>query len=109
MGWERDPYLDACVITNFDVLDQLAAGHHDTGAFVAAYEGQLGGEGPVAVDGVEVRVADARVFDVDEDFIRAGLGDCAAMLAIGFLQFVIMGFKSCLESACIRQVRLSSR
>lgn len=72
------------MITDFDVFDQLAAGYHDTGAFVAAYEGQLGGDGPVAIDGVEVGVADARVFDVDEDFVRAGLGDCAGMLATGF-------------------------
>ena len=97
------------MITDFDILDQLAAGYHDTGTFVAAYEGQLGGEGPVAVDGVEVGMADARVFDVDENFVRARLGDCAGMLAIGFCSIRVDGVKACLESPCTRQVRLFSR
>lgn len=77
------------MFTDFDVFDEFATGYHDTSAFVAAYEGELSREGPVAIDGVEVGVADARVFDVDEDFIRPWLGDCAGMSAIGFFRFVI--------------------
>lgn len=42
---------------------------------MAADEGQLGGQWPVAVDGVQVGVADSRVLDVDEDLVRGGLGD----------------------------------
>lgn len=40
-------------------VDEGAVAHDEAGAFVAADEGQFGGEGPVAEEGVEVGVADA--------------------------------------------------
>ncbi|KAH6604898.1 hypothetical protein Trco_006605 [Trichoderma cornu-damae] len=67
--------LDAGVVANLNVRDERAAGDDDAGALVAADQGQLCVEGPVAHHGVKVRVADARVLDVDEDFIGAGLLD----------------------------------
>lgn len=67
--------LDADVVAELDVLDELAAGDDDAGALVAADERHLGGDGPVAHHGVQVRVADAAVLDVDEDLVGAGLGD----------------------------------
>lgn len=42
---------------------------------MATDEGHLYGEGPVTVLGVEIGVADARVLDIDEDLIGAGLLD----------------------------------
>lgn len=69
-----DP-LDAGVVANLDVADELATGDDDAGSLVAADQGQLGRDGPVAEHGVQVRVADARVLDVDEHLIGAGLGD----------------------------------
>lgn len=42
---------------------------------MAANEGEFGGEGPVALDGVEVGVADTGVFDINEDLVRTGLLD----------------------------------
>jgi hypothetical protein len=35
--------FDTGMVTNFDVLDELADGDDDTGTFVASNEGQLGG------------------------------------------------------------------
>lgn len=68
--------LDAGEVANLNVVDERAAGDDDTGTLVAADEGQrLCGQRPVAHHGVEVGVADARVLDVDEDFIGAGLLD----------------------------------
>ena len=40
---------------------------------MASYQGKLGCEWPVTIYGVEISVADAGVFDVDENFIWAGL------------------------------------
>lgn len=57
------------------VGDELTPGHDDTGTLVAADERQLGRDGPVSVDGVEVSVAHAGVLDVDEDLLGAGFGD----------------------------------
>ena len=42
---------------------------------MATDERELGGEWPVAIDGVEIGVADTGVLDVDEDFVWAWLGD----------------------------------
>lgn len=67
--------LDAGVFSNLDVFYQFTASYDDTGTFVAADEREFGGDRPVSIDGVEVGVADAGVFNVDEDFIGAGLGD----------------------------------
>ncbi|KAI4174395.1 MAG: hypothetical protein LQ343_002330 [Gyalolechia ehrenbergii] len=51
-------------------------GYDDTGTFVAANEGKLGGYWSISVDSVEISMADSGVFDVNENFIWAGLGDC---------------------------------
>jgi hypothetical protein len=69
-----DP-LDTGMITNFNIFDQLAAGNDDTSTFVSTDEGELCGKRPVTVDGVEIGMTDTGVFDVDEDFIWAWLGN----------------------------------
>lgn len=55
--------------------NQIAARHDDASTFVTTNERQLGGNRPVTVDGVQIGVADARVLDVDEDFLWAGFCD----------------------------------
>ena len=69
-----DPF-DTGVVADLDILDERADSYDDTGTFVATDKGHLGGKRPVTVHGVEIGVADARVLDVDEDLIRAGLGN----------------------------------
>ncbi|TLD24396.1 hypothetical protein PspLS_06486 [Pyricularia sp. CBS 133598] len=68
-----DP-LDADVVADLDVLDQLTARHHYARALVPAHEREPGRDRPVAVHGVQVRVAHARVLYVDEDLIGTRLG-----------------------------------
>lgn len=68
-------YLDTGMVSNLDVLDKFTAGYNDAGTFMPTNKGELGGERPVAVDGVEVGVADAGVFDIDKNFIRTGFGN----------------------------------
>lgn len=65
--------LDAGVITNLDILDELATSNDDTSTFMAADKRQFGGNGPVAQHSVKVGMAYARVLDVDENLIRPGL------------------------------------
>lgn len=83
--------LDAGVVANLNVLDELAAGNDDTSTFVAADEGQLGVEGPVAHHGVEIGVADARVLDVDEDLIGTRLLDGDPLVDDGWREDVSYG------------------
>lgn len=63
------------MVANLDVLDELSLGNNDTSTLVASYQRKLGRERPVTVDGVEVRVADTRVLDVDQDLVWAWLLD----------------------------------
>ena len=67
--------LDADVVANLNVVDQLATGDDNTSAFVTTDEGHLDGQGPVALHGVEIGVAHTRELDVDEDLIGTGLSD----------------------------------
>lgn len=69
--------LDTDRLTDLaDVIgDQLATGDNNPGTLVTTDKREFGGNGPVPIDRVEIGVADARVFDVDEDILRAGLGD----------------------------------
>lgn len=56
---------------HLNVLDQVALSHDYSSTLVAADKREFGREGPVAVHGVQVSVADTAVLDVDEDFVRA--------------------------------------
>ena len=76
-----DP-LDADLLANLDILNELTAGDDDACALVAADKGHLGGKGPVAHHGVQVGVADTRELDVDENLIRSGGGD-GDLLVVG--------------------------
>lgn len=67
--------LDTSVITDVNVVDKLTLGDNDTGTFVATDKGHLDREGPVALAGVQICVADTSVLDVDEDLIGAGCWD----------------------------------
>jgi len=69
-----DP-LNTGMVTDLNILDQFAAGNDDTSSFVSTDEGELCGKRPVTVDSVEISMADTGVFDVDEDFIWAWLGN----------------------------------
>lgn len=69
-----DP-LDADVVADGNIFDEVTAGDDNTGAFVATDQGHLSGQGPVAQHGVQVSVADTRVLDVDEDLIGARFAD----------------------------------
>lgn len=68
-------HLDASVISNLNLLNKLAARDDDTGSLMASDQGQLGLQRPVTVEGVEVGMADAGVFDIDEDLVRTWLLD----------------------------------
>lgn len=70
-------YLYACVVANLNVGHKITPGNDHTSAFVTTDKGKLCRERPVTVDGVKIRVADAGVLDVDEDFIRTGFWDCS--------------------------------
>ena len=63
------------MISNLDIIDKITDGNDDACALVPADERQLGRQRPVAVDGVQVRVAHARVLDVDQHLVRPGLLD----------------------------------
>ena len=63
------------MVTQLNLLYELSPLHNDTGTFVATDEGQLGGENPITLPGVQIRVADAGVLDVYQDFIGTGLGN----------------------------------
>ena len=73
-------YLDTGVVANLNFRHKITPGYDHTSAFVTTDEGKLCREGPVTVDGVEIGVADARVFDVDKNFIRTGFRDCGGGL-----------------------------
>ena len=61
------------MVTNLYIRNQLALRDNNASAFVAADEWQLDWQRPVAVQSVQVGVAYAREFDVDQDLVRAGL------------------------------------
>lgn len=83
MRERRNAYFHARVVTDLDILNELASCYDNSGTFVAANEGDFGVEGPVTIDGVQItgihlsvrtgwtvklqflRVANAGVFDVD--------------------------------------------
>lgn len=67
--------LDADLVANLDVLDERTGLDNGTSTLVATDKGNLDGQGPVALHGVEVGVADTGVLDVDEDLIGTGLLD----------------------------------
>ena len=80
--------LDAGVVANLKVFDQLAPGYYYTGAFVTADKWELCWERLITHHGVEVGMADARVFDVDKNFIRAGLLD--SDLLVGYRYNILL-------------------
>ncbi len=63
------------MVTELDVGDEGTSLDDNTGTFVSTDEGELDGQRPVAVHGVEIRVADTGELDVDENLIGANLGD----------------------------------
>jgi hypothetical protein len=42
-------YLYTSMVTNFDILDQIAYSDNNTGTFMTSNQGQLCGQRPVAV------------------------------------------------------------
>jgi hypothetical protein len=56
------------------VRDVVASCYHNTGTLMTANQWQLRGDWPVAIDRVEIGVADAWVLDVDKNLTRTWLG-----------------------------------
>jgi hypothetical protein len=67
--------LDTNVVANIDLADELTTSNNDTSTLVATNKREFGWEGPIAVQCVEICVADTSVLDVDENLVRARLGD----------------------------------
>ena len=63
-----DEAADADVIADLEAGDLGANGFHDTGNFVTRHD-RVDGILPFVADGVDVRVADAGIFDVDDDVV----------------------------------------
>lgn len=64
------------MVAEMDVfVHKSPLGDYDAGTLVSTDERQLGWNRPIAVDGVQVGVAHARVLDVEQNLIRARLGD----------------------------------
>jgi hypothetical protein len=63
------------MVTNIDFGDELTTSNNDTSTFVTTNQRKFGWQGPVAVQCVEICVADTSVLDVDEDLIGSRLGD----------------------------------
>lgn len=51
---------------------------------MAANEGDLGSNWPVAIHSVEIGVTDARVFDIDENFVGARLSNGNLLVDAGY-------------------------
>jgi hypothetical protein len=66
-------YFDTSMVTNLNILYEFTPCYDDTSTFVSTHQWELCWQGPVTVDSVEISVANARVLDVDENFIWAGL------------------------------------
>jgi hypothetical protein len=69
----RKAYLNTSIITDFDVLDERSTSYNNTSTFMSTDKWKLGWQWPVTVHSVQVCVANAGVFDVDENFVRAWL------------------------------------
>ena len=63
------------MVTNLNVLHQVALRHYYTGTFMATHERKLCWKRPIAIDCVQVGVADSGILDVDEDLIWSWLLD----------------------------------
>jgi hypothetical protein len=61
------------MITNFNIVDKGTAGYNNASTFVSTNQWELGWQGPVSVDSVEISVTDTRVLDVNENLVWAGL------------------------------------
>jgi hypothetical protein len=68
-----DVYLNSTIITNLNVLHEFTSGYDNTSTLVSTDQWELRCQWPVAVDGMEIGVADTGVLDVYENFIWAGL------------------------------------
>lgn len=69
-------YLDSGMVPNLNVSDQISSCNNHTGTLMTTDQGQFGRDRPVTVDSVQVGMADTRVFDIDEDFVRARFCNC---------------------------------
>jgi hypothetical protein len=68
-------YLDADMVTNIDFSDEFTTSNNDTSTLVTTNKRKFGWQGPVAVQCVEICVADTGVLDIDENLIGSRLGD----------------------------------
>ena len=57
-------YSDTGVVTEFNVFHELTPGFHNTSAFVSADQAQLGRDGPVTIDCVEICMEDTGILDI---------------------------------------------
>jgi hypothetical protein len=68
-------YLDANMVTNIDFGDEFTTSNNNTSTLVTTNQRKFGWQGPVAVQCVEVCVADTGVLDIDENLIGSRLGN----------------------------------
>jgi hypothetical protein len=61
------------MITNLDVFHKFTSSYDDTSTLVPTDQWKLRWQWPVAIDGMEISVADARVLDIDKNLIWARL------------------------------------
>jgi hypothetical protein len=75
--------LDTDVVTELDVLDKGPALHNNTSTFVSTDKGELDGQRPVTVHGMEIGVADTRELDVNQNFIWANFWNWDLLIDTG--------------------------
>lgn len=68
----RRNYLDTSVVAKLNILNKRSKANDNTGSFMSSHQRKLGSQRPVAIDCMEIGVADPGVLDVDENLIWAG-------------------------------------
>ena len=58
-------YLNTSVIAYLNIFNQFTSRYHNSSTLVASNKGKLSRDGPVAIDSMQIGVADAGVFNVD--------------------------------------------
>ena len=104
-GAQGSAYLDTDVVTELDVLDKGPALHNNTSTFVSTDKGELDGQRPVTVHGMEIGVADTRELDVNQNFIWANFWNWDLLIDTGWVMLVF--FESSRASASSYVLRSS--
>lgn len=93
------------MVTNFYILNQFTLRYNDPSTFVTSNQRELWWQWPVPIDGMEISVANAGIFNIDQNFIGAWLLNWDTVSCLVWW----MQIRPHLESACIRWVLQSSQ